>query len=107
MKIRQGRAKGLFGKKGAEGRVGDVVKYIKQLLKKKKQIKVLEVGTGYGRALLELKKIFGEKIETHGINLEPEWNQNLVRKYALQEKIFDKKEIITNACFDCIVIGYI
>ena len=57
MKIRQGRAKGLFGVKGAEGRIGDVVKYVKGLLKKKDKIKVLEVGTGYGRALLELKQI--------------------------------------------------
>lgn len=96
MKIRQGRAKGLFGNKGAEGRLGNVPKYIKQILKKKKKVKVLEVGTGYGRALLELKNLFGDRVETYGINAEPEWNQKLVKKYALHEKLFDKQNINKN-----------
>jgi ubiquinone/menaquinone biosynthesis C-methylase UbiE len=96
MKIRQGRAKGLFGNKGAEGRLGNVPKYIKEILKKKKRVKVLEVGTGYGRALLELKQIFGDKVETYGINAESEWNQKLVKKYALHEKLFDKQNINKN-----------
>ena len=62
MKIKQGRAKGLFGNKGAEGRLGSVPKYINEILKKKKKVRVLEVGTGYARALLELKGIFGNKV---------------------------------------------
>ncbi len=85
MKIRQGRAKGLYGDKGAEGRLGDVTKYIKKILKRKKKIKVLEVGTGYGRALLELKQLFGEKIETYGINAEHEWDEKIVKLYARHE----------------------
>ena len=85
MKIKQGRAKGLFGVKGAEGRLGDVTKYIKKILKKKKKVKILEVGTGYGRALLELKQIFGNRVETYGINAEKEWNLVLCKRYAKQE----------------------
>jgi ubiquinone/menaquinone biosynthesis C-methylase UbiE len=90
MIIRQGRAKGLFGEKGAEGRCGNVPNYIKEILKKKKKVKILEVGTGYGRALLELKQIFGEQIETYGVNLEKDWNISLCKKYALQEGFSSK-----------------
>ncbi len=85
MKIRQGRAKGLFGEKGAEGRLGNVLMYIKEIIKKKRKVRILEIGTGYGRALLELKQIFGDKIETYGINLEKDWNLSLCKRYALHE----------------------
>ena|SRR3989344_1540081 len=85
MIIRQGRAKGLFGEKGAEGRLGNVPKYIKEILEKKNKVRILEVGCGYGRALLELKQRFGDKVETYGINLEKDWNLSLCKKYALHE----------------------
>lgn len=90
MEIRQGRAKGLFGEKGAEGRLGNVINYTKEVLKKKQKAKILEVGTGYGRALLELKQIFGDKVETYGINLEKNWNLSLCKKYAKQEGFSSK-----------------
>lgn len=62
----RGRRRGI---KEASERIGDYVKDIQNLINKKGKIKILEVGAGYGRSLLELKKEFGEKIEIHGINL--------------------------------------
>lgn len=77
-------------------RIGNYVKDIQNLINKKGKIKILEVGAGYGRSLLELKKEFGDKIETHGINLEPRWNVDLVKKFGLNQKIFSKNEIKKN-----------
>lgn len=76
---RKGRAQGL---EGAKGRIGDIKKYCNNLLKKKSKIKILEVGAGFGRALLELKQIFGDKIEIYGTNYEKEFNEKLIKKYA-------------------------
>ena len=76
--------------------IGDYVKDIRGLVNKKGKIKILEIGTGYGKSLLELKKEFGDKIETHGINLEPRWNLDLVKKFALHHNIFSKKELKEN-----------
>jgi ubiquinone/menaquinone biosynthesis C-methylase UbiE len=86
---RKGRAQGL---EGAKGRIGDISEEIKEILRKKKHIKVLEIGAGFGRALLELKQIFGDKIEVFGTNYEKEWNQKLTQEYALNQK-FSKKYI--------------
>jgi SAM-dependent methyltransferase len=85
---RRGRAQGI---EDAKGRNGDIRKLIKDLLKKKEKVKVLEVGAGFGRALLELKRIFGNRIETCGTNFELEWNKKLCREYALDQG-FDARE---------------
>lgn len=89
----RGRRRGI---KEAGERIGDYVKDIRDLINKKGKIKVLEVGAGYGRSLLELKKIFGDKIETHGINLESRWNLDLIKRFGLHHNIFSKDEIKNN-----------
>lgn len=89
----RGRRRGI---KEASERIGDYVKDIQNLIDKKGKIKILEVGAGYGRSLLELKKEFGNKIETHGINLEPRWNLDLIKKFGLHHKIFSKSDITKN-----------
>lgn len=86
----------LRGVENSKERVGGILEDINKLLKTKKKIKVLEIGCGYGRALLELKKIFGDKIETHGINAEERWDRKLSRKFGISEKIFTKKDIDKN-----------
>lgn len=83
---KKGRSQGL---EGALGRIGKPINYVKQIFKKKPKIKILEVGTGYGRALLELKKIFKDKVEVTGTNLEPEYNRALTKKYALSQNLFN------------------
>lgn len=54
----------------------NVVTYIKEILKKKKQVKILEIGFGEGRCLLELAYIFsnfaGNSLKLYGINLRRE-----------------------------------
>jgi len=93
MSWNKGRLRGL---NEAKGRIGDIEKFVNDLLKNKDKIRILEVGCGYGRILLELKKVFGNKIITEGINLEKEWNKELCKKFGIKEKIFTKKEINKN-----------
>jgi ubiquinone/menaquinone biosynthesis C-methylase UbiE len=88
-----GRSRGL---KEAKNILGDVEKEVKLLLKNKKQIKILEVGCGYGRILLELKKKYKDRVETFGINKEPRWNLKLIEVFGVAEGIFSKKEIAKN-----------
>jgi len=82
---KKGRSLGL---EGALGRIGDLTNYVKQILKRKSKIKILEIGCGYGRALLELKNIFGNKVEIVGTNLEKEYNFALTKRYALSQGLF-------------------
>ena len=79
---RKGRAQGL---EGAKGRIGNISRQINELLRNKKKIRVLEIGAGFGRALLELKKTFEEKIEVFGTNFEKEFNQKLTKEYAVDQ----------------------
>lgn len=88
-----GRSRGL---KEAKNIVCDIEKEVKVLLKNKKKIKILEVGCGYGKLLLELKKIFGDRVSTFGINKEKTWNLTLIKKFAVAEKIFSKEEVTKN-----------
>ncbi len=85
----RGRLRGLSE---AKERLGDLVKECNKILKTKKKIKVLEIGCGYAKILIELKKVFGNKIETHGINLEERWRIELVKKFTLSNKLCSNKE---------------
>jgi SAM-dependent methyltransferase len=77
-------------------RCGDITKDIKKLLKNKEKIKVLELGPGYGKVLLELKQIFGDKIETYGITHQKEWSEKKIKKFALANKMFSKADVDNN-----------
>ena len=58
---------------------------IKTRLKKNKTLRILEIGCGKGIVLLELLKIFGNKLELYGLNLN--------RYHGIK----DKKDLIINA----------
>ena len=75
-------------------RVGDITKVIDSLLKGKRKIRVLEVGFGFGRVLMELQKIYGNKVELYGMSKRRghgDWKD--IKKVAVEEGIFSEKEI--------------
>ena len=76
-------------------RIGHFSEEIKQAAEKSR-VRVLDIGCGYGKALLELKRLLGDGIETYGINLEPRWTLDLIKKFGLAEKIFTKHDIDNN-----------
>jgi SAM-dependent methyltransferase len=72
-----------------------VENHIQDLLKSGNHVRVLEVGCGEGRVLMELRKIF-PAIELHGINKEP-WpamrgSKSLLRT-GLLYRIFTRREM--------------
>ena len=59
---------------------------VRQEIEKKGKVRILDVGAGYGQALSELKKEFGDKVETHALVL----SATRALKQAHQEKMVDK-----------------
>lgn len=74
---------------------GVIVKAIENVLKLEDKVRILEVGCGEGRVLMELRKLFPQ-IELHGINKNP-WpamkGSESLRKTALFYKIFTHTEL--------------
>lgn len=69
----------------------DIIGIIKS---KKKKIKVLEAGCGYGIAMLDLIKIFDSKIDIYGFNLKPkDGNLEIMKRQAIKKMIFTRKEL--------------
>ena len=54
-----------------ERRVGAVRAEIDRRLAQQNVVRVLELGCGYGTALLELRARFGTRVELHGVNRQP------------------------------------
>lgn len=74
---------------------GSIVKAIENALKLEDRVRVLEIGCGEGRVLMELRKLFPD-IELHGINKKP-WpamkGSQSLKKTALFYKIFTQAEL--------------
>jgi SAM-dependent methyltransferase len=51
-------------------RTGGVVADIDDRLARRDHVRVLELGCGYGTALLELRRRYGRRVELHGVNRE-------------------------------------
>jgi ubiquinone/menaquinone biosynthesis C-methylase UbiE len=84
------------GLKEAKEYLGNIEKIISDRLNKKKTVKILEIGCGYGRVMVELKKKFGEKIEIIGMNLLPEHGDlKIMTKLIILNEAITKEELET------------
>jgi SAM-dependent methyltransferase len=80
-----GRSRGL---EKADSRLGGALgDALSSLLARGGRLTVLEVGCGYGRVLLELRAGYGDRFELHGINLEPGYNEKLIRDFARDQEL--------------------
>ena len=77
-------------------RVGDITADIDRLLKEKRKVRILEIGFGFGTALVELSKKYGDRVELHGINKTPKHGDRaVVQKNALSTKLLTRKQLAT------------
>ena len=75
-------------------RVGDIPKLVKVLLETRSKVRVLELGCGFGFALMELRKLFGDRVVLFGLNKnEAHGNWALFRKVALAKGLYEKVEL--------------
>lgn len=54
-----------------ERRVGNVCAWIDERLARRDVVRILELGCGYGSALLDLRARYGSRVDLHGINRVP------------------------------------
>jgi len=57
------------GKPGEKLKDIDIPELVKEQLANKKPVRILDAGAGDGNVLAELKKMFGDKVETHAMSL--------------------------------------
>jgi SAM-dependent methyltransferase len=71
-----------------ERRVGDVRGEIDARLARQDVVRVLELGCGYGTALLELRTRYGARVELHGVNRQyRDGNLEILRRNAAERGI--------------------
>ena len=73
---------------------GDFTRLVADKIKKKGKVKILDAGCGYGVAMMDFVKRFGDKVEIIGYNYsENDGNEKIMKQQAIKKKIFTKKEI--------------
>ena len=69
--------------------VGGVFGEIDERLARQDVVRVLELGCGYGTALLELRARYGRKVELHGLNREHgDGNADILLRNAREQRLF-------------------
>jgi SAM-dependent methyltransferase len=77
------------GLQDLERTVGGVVAEIETRLSRSDVVRVLEIGCGYGTALLELRERYGERVELHGQNrLVDDGNPDILMRNARERGLF-------------------
>lgn len=75
-------------------RLSDVLNEIDKRISQDTQIHVLEVGCGYGIALLELSYRYGGKVCLHGISRTPEHGDiSTMKTLAVKKGLFSEREV--------------
>ena len=71
------------GLRDLERTIGGVVADIDERLAQRSTVRVLELGCGYGTALLELRARYGDRVELHGMNrLHDDGNADILLRNA-------------------------
>lgn len=85
------------GLRSVKRKIGDVTKDIDEILEKKKKITILELGVGFGNALMGLNKKYGKrKIKFIGMNLKKEHGIKTRKdfiKNALNFRVIKKSDV--------------
>ncbi|MAG10871.1 hypothetical protein CMI44_00980 [Candidatus Pacearchaeota archaeon] len=96
------------GLKSVKRKIGDIILVIDKFLEKKKRIKIMELGVGFGNAIMGLGKKYGKnkvqligmnKLKNHGIKTKKDFI-----KHALDFRII-KKSDLKNIAVPKIIIG--
>jgi SAM-dependent methyltransferase len=79
------RARGLAE---LDRRIGGIVADIDERLARQEVVRVLELGCGYGTALLELRARYGGRVELHGMNrLEGDGDRDILLRNAAERGV--------------------
>ncbi len=74
-------------------RIGDLRPLIDARLGQGRPVRILEVGCGFGAALMDLRKLYGDQVELHGINrYEHHGNWRRIRRTAVRMGLFSDEE---------------
>src|SRR4029079_15510721 len=89
--MREDRYRAKFGHRGRgladlERLVGGVAEDIEVRLAQRQRVRVLELGCGFGTALLDLRERFGDRIELHGLNRERNDGDAEVMRRTLRDR---------------------
>ena len=81
------RARGL---RELDARVGGITTDIDARLRRTNAVSILELGCGYGTALLELRARYGNRVELHGLNRFPhDGSAEILARNAMDHRIFE------------------
>jgi SAM-dependent methyltransferase len=89
--MREERYRAKFGHRGRgladlARTVGGIVEDIEVRLARRQRVRVLELGCGFGTALLDLRQRFGDRVELHGVNRVPHDGDADVMRRTLRDR---------------------
>lgn len=73
--------------------IGDIQPVMQSIIEQKGRARVLEIGFGFGIVMAQLKLIYGDSLELHGINRkEKDGNWGLARRSAVMQGLIAEEE---------------
>src|SRR3954447_26795916 len=71
-----------------ERSIGGIVEDIEHRLAQRERVRVLELGCGFGTAVLDLQRRFDDRVEVHGVKREPNGGDADVMGRTLPDRRF-------------------